>query len=100
MLERYLQAIDDAQTFIARKDVRAQEIVAERLGEDVADVALFWDNFAFGLSMDQGWLTNIENEAWWALDSNLVQGDVPNYLNMVYTDALEVLRPRAVTIVK
>ena len=42
----------------------------------------------------------MEREAKWAMRNNLVEkGEVPNYLDSFYFDALDKVKPEAVTIV-
>ena len=65
------------------------------------DVAAHWDEFTFEISLDQSLLINIESEARWAINNNLTDAtEVPNYLDYIYLDALEEVRPNAVTIIR
>ena len=101
ILKRFLRAIDRATDFANNNKVEAQEITAKRLNVKKEDVALHWDEFTFQLSLDQSFLLNIESEARWAIKSNLVDAtDIPNYLDYIYADALEEMKPDAVTIIK
>lgn len=101
VLVRFLQSIDKATEFIKRNKEESQAFVAARLGEETEDVTLFWDNFVFNVSMDQDWLVNIENEAKWAIKNNLTdQIKVPNYLDFIYLDAMQAVRPAAITIIR
>jgi len=44
---------------------------------------------------------SVEREANWAIKDDLVNATkVPNYLNFIYFDALEKVKPEAVTVVR
>jgi NitT/TauT family transport system substrate-binding protein len=101
ILRRFLKAVDKATDFIKNNKEEAQEITANRLNLQKEDVALHWDEFTFELSLDQSFLVNIEAEARWAIKNKLTSATkAPNYLDYVYLDALEAVKPEAVTIIR
>jgi NitT/TauT family transport system substrate-binding protein len=54
----------------------------------------------FELSLDQSLLINTEDEARWAIKNNLIdKTEIPNYLDYIYIDALEEVKPEAVGII-
>jgi len=101
VLIKFLKAIDRATTFIGKNKEDSQAIVARRLKLEKEAVALHWDEFAFEVSLNQSLLTGLEDEARWAIKNNLTSATkVPNYLNFIYLDALEAVRPEVVTIIR
>ncbi len=67
----------------------------------IEDIALHWEEFTFEMSLDQTLLINIESEARWAIRNELTDArEVPNYLDYVYPDALEQVKPDAVTVIR
>jgi NitT/TauT family transport system substrate-binding protein len=104
VLERFLRAIDKATTFIKdhqRIDQECHDIVAERLNLNREVMNLHWDEFVFELSLGQSLLINLEAEARWAIKNNLTDvTGIPNYLDYIYLEALEVVKPGAVTIIQ
>ncbi len=101
VLERFLRAINRATDFINNNTNESQEITAKRLNLKKEDVALHWDDFTFELSLDQSFLINIEDEARWAIGNELTdKTEVPNYLDYIYIDALESVKPEAVTVIR
>jgi NitT/TauT family transport system substrate-binding protein len=101
ILKRFLRAIDKATIFVKNNKEVAQEIIAERLNLQKEDIALHWDEFTFELSLDQSFLINIEDEARWAIKNKLVDAtEIPNYLDFIYPDALEAVKPEVVTIIR
>ena len=60
-----------------------------------------WDEFVFELSLDQSLLISLEDEARWAIKNNLTdKKEIPNFFNFIYTQALEEVKPEAVTIIR
>ena len=101
VLVRFLRAIDKATEFIKGNEKESQLLVAARLNVEKEDVELFWDDFTFEISMNQAWLLNIESEARWAIKNKLTDAtEAPNYLNYIYLDALDEVKPEAVTIIR
>lgn len=98
-LKRFLKAIEKAEEFIQKNKEEAINIVSQRLKIDKKLVLSVWDDFEFQLILDQTILITLEDEARWAIDNNLVDAtEVPNYLDYIYIDALEEVKPEAVTI--
>lgn len=104
VLKKFLRAIDRATTFIKEHKEESKEchdIVAERLNLDKEITETLWDDFVFEISLDQSLITILEDEARWAIKNNLTdEKKIPNYLNYIYLEALEAVKPEAVTIIK
>ncbi len=101
VLKSFLRAIEKANDFINDNKEEAQEITTNRLNLSNEDVTLHWDEFTFELSLEQSFLINIEAEARWAIDNDLVEAEeIPNYLDYVYIDALEEVKPEAIKIIR
>ena len=99
-LRRFLSAIDKANTFTKNNKAEAINIVSQRLKIDREATALLWEIFEFKLFLDQTILITLEDEARWAIANNLTDATkVPNYLDSIYFDALEKVKPEAVTII-
>ena len=101
VLEKFLRAINKATDFVNSNTEKSQEIMAKRLNFKKEEVALHWVDFTFELSLGQSLLINIEDEARWAIRNNLTDAkEIPNYLDYIYMDALESVKPEAVTIIR
>ena len=97
-LKRFLKAIDKADALIKNNKNEAIKIVSERLKANEETIALLWKFFNFGLFLDQAILITLEDEARWAIKEGLVdKKEVPSYLDYFYFDALEAVRPEAIT---
>ena len=98
-LKRFLMAIEKAESFIRNNNKEAMDVVMQRLKMDRETLNGTWDNFQFGLFLDQSILTSLEDEARWAIRNKLTEATkVPNYLHYLYTDALKAVNPEAVLI--
>jgi NitT/TauT family transport system substrate-binding protein len=64
-------------------------------------VTSIWNEFTFELFLDQPILTALENEARWAIRNKFTDKiKIPNYLNFIYLDAMEAVKPEGVTIIR
>ncbi len=97
---RFLKAIKQAEGFVNNHKDEAITIVSGRLGQERDFISSIWNDYKFGLSLDQTIILLLENEARWAIKNNLTdKTKVPNYLNYIYFDALQAVKPEAVTII-
>ena len=99
-LKRFLKAIDRATDFIKKNKAKSQEIVAERLGLDQEVMTVLWDDFVFDISLEQSLIVTLEDEARWAINSKLTDTtQMPNYLDYIYLDAMNEVKPEAMGII-
>ena len=100
-LKRFLKAIEKGQNFIRENKEESIKFVSQRLKLDKEPTALIWGEFAFRLILDQAILMSLEDEARWAIRERLTdKKEIPNYLDFIYMDALEQVKPEAVTIIR
>ena len=100
-LKRFLRAIEKAAVFIRKDREKAQAIIARDFNLDKNVVSAAWDDFEFALSLDQALLVSWDNIARWAIDNGLTNKEkIPNYLNYICLDALHVVKPNSVTIIR
>lgn len=98
---KLLRAVQRATALLQREPERARAIVAKALKVSVEDLTKTWDGFEFRLQLSQSLITTLEAEARWALRRRLVPGgEVPDYLDLVRTEPLKKLAPRAVNLIK
>lgn len=100
-LKMFLKAIEKGEKFIQENKEESITIVSEKLKIDKESTASVWDDFAFQLILDQSIFISLEAEARWAiLEGMTEEKEVPNYLGFIYMDALEEIKPEAVTIIR
>ena len=95
LIERFVAALSDADAFIAHNPDRARSILRKRLGADVD-----WSLYRFQLQLTQDQLVFMELQARWAIRNHLVKKkEMPNVLDFFYFNALDKVKPEAVSIV-
>ncbi|NIS69050.1 MAG: ABC transporter substrate-binding protein [Proteobacteria bacterium] len=100
-LEKFLRAVDNAVTFIKNNKEKSQAIVATSLNLDEENVSAIWDDYVFEIFLDQSLLLSWEDIARWAIKNKFTdKTTVPNYLNFIYLDGLEAVKPEAITIIR
>lgn len=100
-LQKFLRAINKANKFIKENKEEAQLMVAQKLKLDEAIVRVLFPEYTYELFLSQGLLINLEDQAKWAIKNNLTDvKEIPNYLDYIYIDALEEVKPEAVTIIR
>ncbi len=101
ILQRFLRAIDKATAFIRKDREKAQEIIAGSFNLDKNVVNAAWDDFVFGISLDQPLLVSWDNIARWVIENRLVnKNQIPNYLNYICLDTLQAVKPNSITIIR
>ncbi len=100
VIERLLGALLEAEQFIERHPREGQEVVRRYLNVEPALVLSAWSGVNFQVRLDQDLLILMEHEARWAIDNKLKGSTrLPNYLDFIYIDGLEKIKPEAVTII-
>jgi NitT/TauT family transport system substrate-binding protein len=68
---------------------------------DDAYLEIIWQRYQFSLSLDQSFITAMEDEARWMIKNNLTkEKNVPNFLDYIHEDALKAVKPEAVNIIR
>lgn len=100
IIERYLQSLMQAETFVKDHNAEARDLVKKILGYDDAYMNYYTWKISNSLALGQALLLTMEDEARFAIANKLTdQTRVPNYLNFIYFDALTKIKPEAVTII-
>lgn len=100
-LTRFLQALKQAEQFTDAYQDEAMSIVSKRLGLEKDFISSVWDDFQFGLFLDQTIIKTIEDEARWAIQNKLtLKTAIPNYRDFVFADALKKVAPERVLMSK
>jgi len=101
ILNSFLKAIEKGEEFIQKNREESIDIVCERIKLDKELTASVWSDFDFKLMLDQTILITLEDEARWAIREGLTdKKEVPNYLDFIYIDLLEEVKPEAITIIR
>jgi len=96
-----LQALVESEKFAKKYPEHAQRIISNKIGVKESEITGLWPDLRFEVSLEQSLLITLENEARWAIRNKLTdRKKVPNYLNFIYLNALEAVKPKGVTIIR
>jgi NitT/TauT family transport system substrate-binding protein len=90
-----VSALSEAEVFIAKNPERTRALLRQRLSIDPD-----WSLYRFDLQLTQDQLVFMERQARWAIRNNLVmKKEMPNLLDFFYFNAVDKVKPEAVSIV-
>jgi len=96
-----VKALMKSEEFVKKYPEHAQRIVSNKTEVMKSEVTRLWPDLRHEVSLEQSLLTSLENEARWAIRNKLTyRKKVPNYLNFIYPNALEAVKPEGVTIIR
>ncbi len=99
-IKKLLTALIQTEDFILHNPDEAQVIIAQYTNSQKEDLARRWQNYDFLVRLDQATLLVLEEEARWAIKNNFTTNKQnPNFLNVIYVDGLQDVRPEVVTII-
>lgn len=81
---KVLKALDKATHFIASNPEQAQAILRNHLQLDQEFIDWVWQDYLFKLSLNNSLITSLENQARWAVESNLVtHKQIPSFQKFI-----------------
>lgn len=99
-VRKVVAALSEAMQFIRNDPAAAKQIVGKFIHMDKGMLDKVFDPTDFELKLDQSLLLALDDQTRWAIKNHLVKGTaVPNYLNYIYFDALQDVKPDAVTMI-
>ena len=98
--ERFIKAVLEAEDYVRDNSEDAKEFVKNRFDYDSAYIDYSWPNQEFVVTLEQAMLILFEDQARWSIENDLTSASkVPNYLDYIYIDTLEEVKPEAVGII-
>ncbi|KJR97322.1 MAG: hypothetical protein VR65_25780 [Desulfobulbaceae bacterium BRH_c16a] len=99
--KKLLRALVLAEEFVKEDPDEAQKIVADNSGMDPSLVGEIWPNMKFNVTLNQFLVLALEDESRWAIDSGIIaKKKIPNFLDYIYFDGLEAVKPKAVRMLR
>lgn len=100
IVERYIKSLVMAEDYYKAHVEEVKDFVAQKLHYEKAYVDYSWPRFTHEIGLSQDILLNMEAEARWVIANKLTtETKVPNYLDYIYFDALQKVKPYAITII-
>lgn len=99
--KRLISAMIQAENYLITNQADSLEIMGENLpAQDKDYLASDIGSYNFGVSFEHELILSLEDQARWII-KNVLAGEeaMPNFLNFIYFDALEAVKPEVVTII-
>jgi NitT/TauT family transport system substrate-binding protein len=99
--ERFLKSVLEAEEYVKNNSEQAKESIKDKFDYDPDYMDYSWPKQKLAVVLEQAMLMALEDQARWRIKNKLTEKtDVPNYLDHIYFDALEEVKPEAVTIIR
>lgn len=100
-VKRFVTSLVEAQAYVANNPVALRDFMKHDFGYSDAYIDSVISSFKFYVALEQPMLPLMEDEANWAIENKLTKSNsVPNYLDYIYFDALNDVKPDAITIIR
>jgi NitT/TauT family transport system substrate-binding protein len=87
--------------FIKDNHEKSKEFVKNRFGYESEYIEYAWPKQEFAVTLEQAMLVTFEDQARWRMTNNLTEAtEILNYLDYIYLDALEAVKPEAIGIIR
>jgi NitT/TauT family transport system substrate-binding protein len=99
-IKKLLRALVRAERFCKDEPDAARQIIAGAINVSLENLKELWPTYRFNVALHQSLLLTLEDETRWAIKNKLTaRADIPNYLNSLYLDGLEAVKPETVTVI-
>lgn len=101
-VRKILRGLLKAEEFAVQNPAEARQLVADLNRVDIKLVSQTLSESRFGVTLDQSLLLSMEDEAQWAIKKGVIRNATgePNYLDYIYFQGLESVKPEAVRILR
>lgn len=100
-VNRFVHAIQQAESYVASHPDDARAIVQKHFGYDDTFMDSIWPDHQFALKLDQSLVLAMEDEARWEIANKLTNATaVPDFRQHIYANPLESLDPGSVAIIQ
>jgi len=101
IVARFLKSLSQAEDYSINYPAGARAIVQKQLNMTDSVMAEKWSSHQFSLSLDQSLVAIMEDETRWMINNNLTnQTAVPNFVNFIYLEGLNSVRPESVNLIQ
>jgi len=98
--ERFMKSLLEAEDYIKDNSEESKEFVKYRFDYESDYIDYSWPKQEYAVTLPQAMLILFEDQARWRIEHGLTDAtEVPNYLDYIYFDALEEVKPEVVTII-
>ena len=98
---RFLRSLSQAEDFVIYHPSEAKAILKNQLNFSDAHTDKAWAQNQFSLSLDQSLILAMQDESRWLIQNNLTNATaIPSFLDYIYADGLESVKPESVNILR
>jgi ABC-type nitrate/sulfonate/bicarbonate transport system substrate-binding protein len=99
--EHFLNSLNHAEDYVTNYPSETKIILQNRLNFSSSFVEKIWPLHRFSLSLDQSLVAAMQDQSRWIVSNDLTKSKTtPNFLNFVYVNALEKVKPGSVNIIR
>jgi NitT/TauT family transport system substrate-binding protein len=100
-VKKILRALLRAEAFTKQNPEEARRLITQFTKTDQRILEEIWNSFNFRVTLDQSLIVSLEDQTRWAQRYKLSSGtDFPNYLDLIYLDGLQSVKPEAVSVIR
>jgi NitT/TauT family transport system substrate-binding protein len=101
VIVRFLKSLVQAESYMDDHPQESKAFLQAKLNYSADYVASVWPDYRFSVSLDQTLVVVMEDQARWIIDKDLTsQKQTPNFVNDIYFDGLEAVKPEAVNVIR
>jgi NitT/TauT family transport system substrate-binding protein len=99
-INQLMKSLAQAEDYLVNHPDEARAFLQKRMDLEPAYMEVVWPRYQISLSLDQSLILAMADEARWLINNNLTtEKQVPDFLDYIYMDGLEAVKPNAVNIV-
>ncbi len=99
--KRFMKSVLEAEDYIKDNSEESKEFIKNRFDYESSYIDYSWPNQEFAVMLEQAMLITFEDQTRWRINQGLTDAtEVPNYLDYIYIDALEEVKPEAIGIIR
>lgn len=99
--KRLIASLVQAEEYIKANNESAKNLIMKKFNFEPSYMDVAWGDDRFKVILSQTLLITMEDQARWRIKNKLTdKAEVPNYLDHIYMDALEKVKPDAITIAR
>jgi NitT/TauT family transport system substrate-binding protein len=100
LVESFLKALEQSEEYMANNPDETRRLLSQKFSYNDSYMNSLWPQHQFALSLDQGLIVAMEDEARWMISNNqTVQKQIPDFVQSVHLDGLKKIKPDAVDII-
>jgi ABC-type nitrate/sulfonate/bicarbonate transport system substrate-binding protein len=100
-VERFMKSLNEAELFIKSNPAQFKAFVKEKFHYSDEYTEKITTEYEYAVSLKQSLVVKMEAQARWLINNGLVvRAEIPNYLDFIYFDALNEVRPDAISIIR